>query len=317
MEYIIPNIKVNFSKIDEKNLIKSDNLPYLVKLGFNNYYSDNIKKLYDPKYEVKIRRQFKGKYKQYKISQPYNYTIQKNSQIDGDDKYDTIEEAFEKKYKYSSKKQDFYKLWEVITKYNILGKNNYVNDEYGKKIIEIYKKLESDKSYDALILNNHIKLNVSQEKMYDDIILDNIKLIKSLNNGGNMVLKLYTLYTQFTNDLIVLLSQMFKKSIIYIPHTVETYRNEKYLVLLDYKPDKDILKLIDKMEGSYLSLNLENINDYNKFVKELNLTESLKQAMAINSMEKYIKNNNYFGDDYELYYKDAREKSNEWIKEFI
>ena len=317
MEYIIPNIKVNFSKIDEKNLIKSDNLPYLVKLGFNNYYSDNIKKLYDPKYEVKIRRQFKGKYKQYKISQPYNYTIQKNSQIDGDDKYDTIEEAFEKKYKYSSKKQDFYKLWEVITKYKVLGKNNYVNDEYGKKIIEIYKKSESDKSYDALILNNHIKLNVSQEKMYDDIILDNVKLIKSLNNGGNMVLKLYTLYTQFTNDLIVLLSQMFKKSIIYIPHAVETYRNEKYLVLLDYKPDKNILSLIDKMNGSYLSLNLENIDDYNKFVKELNLTESLKQAKAINSMEKYIKNNNYFGDDYELYYKDAREKSNEWIKEFI
>ena len=316
MEYIIPNIKVN-SKIDVKDLIKSDNLPYLVKLGFNNYYSDNVKKLYDPKYEVKIRRQFKGKYKQYKISQPYNYTIQKNSQIDGDDKYDTIEEDFEKKYKYSSKKQDFYKLWEVIAKYKILGKNNYVNDEYGKKIIEINKKSESDKSYDALILNNHIKLNVSQEKMYDNIILDNIKLIKSLNNGGNMVLKLYTLYTQFTNDLIVLLSQMFKKSIIYIPHTVETYRHEKYLVLLDYKPDKDILNLIDKMKGSYLSLNLENIDEYNKFVKELNLTESLKQAMAINSMEKYIKNNNYFGDDYEKYYKDAREKTKEWIKEFI
>lgn len=317
MEYIIPNIKVNFSKIDEKDLIKSDNLPYLVKLGFNNYYSDNIKKLYDPKYEVKIRRQFKGKYKQYKISQPYNYTIQKNSQIDGDDKYDTIEEAFEKKYKYSSKKQDFYKLWEVITKYKVLGKNNYVNDEYGKKIIDINKKSESNKSYDALILNNHIKLNVSQEKMYDDIILDNIKLIKNLNNGGNMVLKLYTLYTQFTNDLIILLSQMFKKSIIYIPHTVETYKHEKYLVLLDYKPDKDILNLIDKMKGSYLSLNLENIDEYNKFVKELNLTESLKQAKAINSMEKYIKNNNYFGDDYEKYYKDAREKTKEWIKEFI
>ena len=317
MEYIIPNIKVNLSKIDEKILIKSDNLPYLVKLGFNNYYSDNIKKLYDPKYEVKIRRQFKGKYKQYKISQPYNYTLQKNSQIDGDDKYDTIEEAFEKKYKYSSKKQDFYKLWEVLTKYKVLGKSNYANDEYGKKIIELNKKTESEKSYDALILNGRLKLNVSQEKTYNDKIIDNIKLIKSLNNGGNMVLKLYTLYTQFTNDLIVLLSQMFKKSLIYIPHAVETYRNEKYLVLLDYKPDKNILSLIDKMNGSYLSLNLEESEEYYKFIKSLNLTESLKQATAINKIEKYIKNNNYFVDDYEEYYKDAREKTKEWIKEFI
>ena len=317
MEYIIPNIKVNLSKIKEKELIKSNNLPYLVKLGFNNYYSDNIKKLYDPKYEVKIRRQFKGKYKQYKISQPYNYTIQKNSEIDENEKYDTIEEAFEKKYKYSSKKQDFYKLWEVISKYKVLGKNNYSNDDYGKKIIDLNNKSFSDKSYDSLIINNHLKLNVNQEKIYNDTILDNIKLIKNLNNGGNMVLKLYTLYTQFTNDLILLLSQTFKKSFIYIPYTVETYRHEKYIVLLDYKSDKDILDLIDNMKGSYLSLNLDNTDEYYKFVKSLNLTESLKQTIAINAIEKYIKNNNYYGDEYEQYYKNAKEKSQEWIKEFI
>ena len=291
MEYKIPISKINIKDLSNKNLIPTNNNPYLVKLGFQPYYSDNVVKLYDPKYPVRIRLQFKGKLKRYKITQPYNYTIQKNSEIQSK-KIETIEDAFENKYKYKTNKQDFYKLWEVIKKYNILKKTNKSNDEYGKKIIELNKKEQNDKKFDSLILNNRIKMSNCQEKIYNQTIINDIKFIKNLNKGGNLILKLYTLFTSYTNELIILLSQMFKESYIYVPYTVETYRNEKYLVCLDYKPNETILKFIDSLKDNYITLNIDLSDNYIKFIKELNNIELLKQTNAI-------------------------EKSKEWIKEFI
>ena len=317
MEYIVPKIKIDAKDLSIKDLINFDNSAYLINLGFQTYYSNNVMKLYDKKYPVYIRSQFKGKNKRYKITQPYNYTIQENSEIITNQKIKTIENAFNDKYKFSSNKQDFYKLWEVITKYNVLGKTNKCTDEYSKKIVELNKKSLSDNKYDCLIINNHIKLNVNQEKSYNKNIIDNIKLIDKLNKSGNMILKLYTTFTQYSVDLIALLSQLFNKTYIYIPHTVETYRNEKYLVCLNYLPNDKINKFINELNGSYISLNINLPEDYIKFIFDMNRAEMVKQTEAINQMEEYIKNNNYFGSEYEEHYKKAVKKSAEWIKEFI
>ncbi len=316
VEYKIPNCKIDIKNLSTKDLITTTNNSYLLKLGFQPYYSDNVVKLYDPKYPVRIRLQFKGKLKRYKITQPYNYTIQKNTEIQTN-KFESIDEAFENKYHYTNNKQDFYKLWEVIKNYKILGKNNKATDDFGKKIIELNKKEYKDKNYDSLIINNKIKMSNCQEKIYNQTIINDIKLIKNLNKGGNLVIKLYTLFTSYVNELIVLLSQMFKESYIYIPYTVETYRNEKYLVCLDYKPNDNILKFIDSIKNNYISLNINLSDEYINFIKNLNLTELNNQTVAINKMEEYIKNNNYFGVDYIEYYKDAIKKSSEWIKKFV
>ena len=96
-----------YINLSTKNLIQTSNNPYLIYLGFQPYYSDNVVKLYDPKYPVRIRLQFKGKLKRYKITQPYNYTIQQNTEIKTNN-FENIEDAFEKQYKYKSNKQDFY-----------------------------------------------------------------------------------------------------------------------------------------------------------------------------------------------------------------
>lgn len=316
MEYKIPDCKLNIKDLSIKNTITTNNNSYLINLGFQPYYSDNVVKLYDPKYPVRIRLQFKGKLKRYKITQPYNYTIQQNTEIQVN-KIESIEDAFENKYKYKSNKQDFYKLWEVIHNYNILGKTNKSTDDYGKKIIELNKKELKDKDFDALIINNKIKMSNCQEKIYNQSIIKDIKLIKNLNKGGNLVIKLYTLFTSYTNELIVLLSQMFKDAYIYIPYTVETYRNEKYLVCLDYKQNDDILDFINSLNNNYETLGIQLNDKYIKFITELNINELLKQTTAINKMEEYIKNNNYFGNEYEEYYKDAVKKSKEWINKFI
>ena len=71
------------------------------------------------------------------------------------------------------------------------------------------------------------------------------------------------------------------------------------------------------MNGSYISLNINLPEDYIKFIFDMNRTEMVKQTETINQMEEYVKNNNYFGSEYEEHYKNAVKKSAEWIKEFI
>lgn len=313
MEYIIPDFKIKPADLNIKSLTPTNNISYLLRLGFHSYYTDNIKKLYDPKYPVRIRSQFKGKYKKYKITQPFNYTIQKNDNIDKN--IITIESEFKKKYNYSSTKQDFYKLWEVLIKYNIVGKTNKCTDIYSEKIIELLGKKISDKKYDTLIINNRYKLNVDQEKNFIKSFLSRIPLLDNLNTHGNLVIKIYTIYTQMMIDLIILLSKLFKTSYIYIPYTVESYRNEKYLVLMNYNPNDKIITFLKSLDKYYINLGIQTSN-INFFIN-INLTEQLKQVVSINKIEEYVRNNNYFGEEYEKYYNDALDKSKQWVAEFI
>ena len=173
----------------------------------------------------------------------------------------------------------------------------------------------SDKKYDTLIINDRYKLNVDQEKNFIKSFLSRIPLLDNLNTHGNLVIKIYTIYTQMMIDLIILLSKLFKTSYIYIPYTVESYRNEKYLVLMNYNPNDKIITFLKSLDKYYINLGIQ-ISDINFFI-DINLTEQLKQVVSINKIEEYVKNNNYFGEEYEKYYNDALDKSKQWVSEFI
>ena len=165
-------------------------------------------------------------------------------------------------------------------------------NEYEINSLEDLEKITSDN----LSRKKRYKLNVDQEKNFIKSFLSRIPLLDNLNTHGNVVIKIYTIYTQMMIDLIILLSKLFKTSYIYIPYTVESYRNEKYLVLMNYNPNDKIITFLKSLDKYYINLGIQTSNiDF--FIN--------------------VRNNNYVGEEYEKYYNDALDKSKQWISEFI
>ena len=289
-----------------------NNLNYLLKYGFNSYYSDNIEKLRD--YKVINKQSFKGKERVYKVLNPCNNSINelKEDEID-------INTAFKKKYNIEENKQDFYKIYECIKEFDIFKKNHkYLTlDKYSEKCIkEIFKGDLNNKSYDCIISNPHTMIKSDQEKLYIKQFIETIQNITNLNNNGNMIVKVYTLFTDIMVKLIYLICGLFETVQIYIPMTAEKYRNEKYLICKGYKKNDKILNVINTIKNNNI-INIECNQKYLKTIINMNVNELVNQTKYINFMEDYLNKKVFYGVEYQNYRAEQIRLNSEWIEHYI
>lgn len=316
IEYNLSEI-VDNSKINLKHLflnakfVETNNINYNLSYNFNTYYSDNVEKLYDPK--RKLRTQFKGRNKVYKIVSPYYHTIPETT--------NTIQNAFKKKYKHDTTDQDFYKLWECLHKYNLMSniKSANYSDRISEQCMNIMKIKKSDKKFDCLLYNDKSKLNTRQEINYLQKFIEILQQLRNLNKNGSMIVKIYTTYTTNMVQLLYLLTHCFKSCYIYFPLTNDKYKSDRYLICKDFndiKINDKYINFIEKLKATYLSYNINIPIEFIKYIRDMNLKTMIVQTKAINELEKYILDNNYYGDEYNEFRNKQIESTQKWIKTY-
>ena len=311
--YNIYNKKEDTFNIDKNiNIVKINNINYLLKYGFNSYYSDNIEKLRD--YKVINKQSFKGKERVYKVLNPCNNSVNelKDNEID-------IKTAFKNKYNIDESKQDFYKIYECIKEFELFKKNHsYLTlDKYSEKCItEIFKGELNNKTYDCIISNPHNMITTDQEKKYIKDFIKTLQYINNLKNNGSMIIKIYTTFSDIMVKLIYLLTGLFNSIQIYIPMTAEKYRNEKYLICKEYKKNENILDIINNIKDNNI-IDIVCNQKYLKTIINMNINELVNQTRYINYMEDYLNKKVFYGIEYQTYREEQIKQNLEWIKKYI
>jgi len=190
-------------------------------------------------------------------------------------------------------------------------------DENLKKYISKNKKEPG--TYDLVTCDGGFgKMNENMcEKEMPRLLCNEINTaINLLKKGGSFVCKLYETFTKITVKFISILLDIFAKVYIIKPFTSHLSSNEKYIVCLGYKYDKDdknnivvkniidkLLKKMDLQKNNVVDIftDYSNSPDLVECVKKMNIGFSNYHYKHTNHIVKYIRESRYFGDEYHEY----------------
>lgn len=108
------------------------------------------------------------------------------------------------------------------------------------------------------IAKKNIKFNkeYSQEIQYKKFLLTNLILaFSTLTREGNLIMKIYDMYTPFTISILYILYSHFEKFIIIKPFSTRPHSNGRYIIchrFLENKPK--ILEYLFELYDKYISL---------------------------------------------------------------
>jgi hypothetical protein len=244
--------------------------------------------------------------------------------------------------------ENFYITWEINKFFDINKKNNFIisNDaeQFSKSLLNIsnkntidtisideINKFKNKKNYDLIIVDTNKewinKDNQEQESYY--LIIEEIILALSIqNNNGDLILKVFDTMTLQTLKIIYILSVLYEDIFIYKPFLSNTTESDKYIICKNFKNNKDLNKLIDKLKNIlkqknndlYLNdflLNLEVSDDIINTFKFINVKLVNIQQIIIDEIVIYINENNYFGDKYHNFRNEQINASKWWISTFF
>ena len=217
----------------------------------------------------------------------------------------------------------------VADKYT--GKDN--GDVTDSKTIKNFKKdMVKDNNLADLVTADGNKYiydeNFREQESYILIFGQIVAALSVQNKGGAFVLKVFDTFTETSVKMIYILNMFYENTYIYKPLTSLDNEDEKYIVCKNFKFDqKDIVK-----ELKYLTDILDKMNT-NKFIDDIisklkipqaflntikfaNIELINKQQITINKIVTFIKNNNYFGEDYHNY-KDNQDNAHKFWKEYF
>jgi 23S rRNA U2552 (ribose-2'-O)-methylase RlmE/FtsJ len=217
----------------------------------------------------------------------------------------------------------------VADKYT--GKDN--GDITDVKTIKNFKKdLVKDNNLADLITADGSKYIYNEifkeQESYILIFGEIVAALSVQNKDGDFILKMFDTFTETSVKMIYLLSMFYEDIFIYKPFTSLESEEEKYIVCKKFKFDqKDITKelkylteILEKMntdkfiDGIITKLNIPD--DFKNIIKFLNIELINKQQITINKIVTFIKNNNYFGEDYHNY-KDNQSNAHKFWKEYF
>lgn len=255
---------------DIDNNSESQSLIPKLSSGFNSYYIDKLKHIKEALEDMKDKEKDS---KFYKIVSPGS--VNKSSLL-------------YKEYGLGTK-QINYILYEIFKTFKITGTIS-TNDKQTEKALNDISKLINIKLNNSnfnIYLNNK-KINFyknfySQETDYLPILKEEINNIDKLKSGGIFITRIYNIFLQNTENIIINLINKFDKVYIFKPLTVDNYKVDKYLICIDKKTKPNTLN------GSIANLN------------QINSELIINQTRAINEVINYINGKNYRGAEYDKY----------------
>jgi 23S rRNA U2552 (ribose-2'-O)-methylase RlmE/FtsJ len=157
--------------------------------------------------------------------------------------------------------------------------------------------------------------------------------LKLQKKGGNFVCKFFETYTNVSLKFISFVREFYKNTYFIKPLTSRSSNSEKYLVCVDFKyDDKDskYKSMITKLEKIFnelhknKDLNIVDIfpdyfvsNDLIKAITYVNIEIANVQFKQINEIKKFVDDQNYFGDVYQLKREYQIQANKYWISAYL
>lgn len=215
-------------------------------------------------------------------------------------------------------------MWEMIMLFNITANNNTFNiiskteDDIKFAVNNFSKKITSNKmSYvstnaDVAIVTNEMAADIvlyRESVNFTNILTNMIKALDNLKNGGKMILQIDETFTTPTCKLIQLCKSIFDNAYIYKPYFSRLDEAEKYLICVNFN-SADYKQIKDKLHKS-AKIMKDNKGFVIDFMEDININDSLAKAMqfinvnisgwqhrATSEIIKYVKGDNYSGQEY-------------------
>jgi hypothetical protein len=159
---------------------------------------------------------------------------------------------------------------------DINNSGNVINIDTLGKIFNYYDKNEDQKA-DIITADGGFDIK-DNEKEYEELILSKlyfgeiITAIFSQKKGGAFIIKINSMFSETTKNLLYLLSIFYNKIQIVKPYTSKVYNNEKYVKCYNFKGIEEIHKI--QLKESLLSLltewnNEENPENFNLKISDI------------------------------------------------
>ncbi len=237
---------------------------------------------------------------------------------------------YDKNYPKMLKIHKTYPLSKAI---NYKGKDN--GDITDVKTISNFKKTvqKSKKFADLVTADGGFEWkdeNYQEQEAFQLIFGEIIACLRVQAKNGSFVLKLFETFTMVSLKMIYLLSSFYEECYIYKPYFSRESNSEKYLICKKFKYDQDksLNKKIEILEDILTKMNTKefvidifpDLELPKEFIKNfifINTKISNKQQIMINKIVTFIKNKNYFGDEYHNYRKNQISATKWWIENFL
>ena len=229
--------------------------------------------------------------------------------------------------------------WAKKTKPGLINthKNKSSGDITQIKTISLFKKdMEKSKTYADLVTANGSfeweDKNYQEQEAYQLILGEIIAALRVQAASGHFVLRMFETFTIMSIKLIYLLSSFYEETFIHKPFYSRMTSSEKYIICKNFKydPKKDSAELDKKIKSLEKVLEAMTSNKFtfdiypdlefptgylNKF-KFINIKIANPQQIMINEIVIYIKDNNYFGDNYHMFKDKQIEATKWWVSNF-
>jgi len=302
------NDLINYTKV-----IKSENNFYYVMNPFENSisnYDDNLNKLAHIYLNIDKNTSISNSlYKMWEILFMFDIGSQKECKYLS---YDKDNSSFTKAVSY------------YRSKFGLESKNdktfNYTTINYDKV------KKDIGKFNANLITCNMVSSqpNIYQEQeSYKLILSEIIFALKFQEYQGNFVLRIFDTFTHITLKMIYLLTILYEDVYLHKPYYSRPTSSEKYIICKKFKFHQDDKNLNIYINGCQNMLdnitfhvfdilpNLELSQDYLNNFKLSNIKLVNPQQIMINLIITYIKENNYYGDKFQMH-RDAQISATKW-----
>nr|QFG74220.1 MAG: hypothetical protein [Megaviridae environmental sample] len=243
------------------------------------------------------------------------------------------------KNKYDTANKDFMNLY----KKNIVNHRVYTSITSNKNDDKDTGDLRTSKSINLFVKElkgNNVDLvfgnakpyisdmNFTEQAYYKLLLGEILTSFKINKKSSNLVLRINEMFTHPTIKIIYFLSYYYEECFIHKPSFSRDIDSDKYIICKKFKfNNSEIKKEIDSLETLFNSIDdTMFINDifvdlkipeqFLNLIKYVNINFANKQQILINKIVKYIKNNNYFGEEYHSYKNTQIKSTKMWLEHF-
>lgn len=185
----------------------------------------------------------------------------------------------------------------------ILNGADSTGNIYMKRNVKFISR-HTKKKYDLITadggFNEENRFNIKEQLHYKLFFSEVLIAILNQSFNGTFVLKMFDFYTDFSVDLLIILSFFYSDILFYKPLTSRPTNSEKYIICSAFKKSTEtgkkikikLLNLLEEIsEKSFRLLNIEVDDEYTKMLKEINSFFTEHQIDSINSNIDIINNN--------------------------
>jgi 23S rRNA methylase len=172
--------------------------------------------------------------------------------------------------------------------------------------------------------------NTQEQEIFRLLYSQIVQTCKIQKKGGNTVIKFFETYTNTSVKLLYILSTMYEEIILAKPLSSRKSNSEKYAICRKFKyneNDKKYIEIMKNMENTLVEIHkkdkkyhiidlLPNFIIPKSFIDPiiyLNNNIANKQVKSINEIVGFIKDQNYYGDVYQMRRQMQIDASKYWI----